>query len=138
VGELTSVLLLSQIGGTISYFPLKAIQTFDTRVNPMAITNGIFLGEAAVVKFFGPFEWNETSRKLTFDFDEIALFGLKFRLPKGGAAELGAASGLGAKSNVARAKKELPAFFNWISANDDVTTIPLHPSIYLKRSIYDL
>mmetsp|Transcript_20828 Transcript_20828/g.57228 ORF Transcript_20828/g.57228 Transcript_20828/m.57228 type:complete len:116 (-) Transcript_20828:576-923(-) len=88
----------------------------------MAITNGIYVGDFAVLKFFGPFEWNDKSRKLTFDFDYIALFGLKIKLPKGGAAEIGAASGLGAKSNVERAKRELPAFFNWISANEHIAT----------------
>lgn len=88
----------------------------------MAITNGIYLGDTAVLKFFGPFEWKEAQRKLTFDFDYIAIFGLKIKLPKGGAAGLGAASGLGAKSNVERAKRELPAFFNWISANSEIAT----------------
>jgi len=111
-----------KIGGTISYFPLKAIQTFDTRSVPMAITNGIYVGDVAVLKFYGPFEWKAAQRKLTFDFDYIAIFGLKIKLPKGGAAELGAASGLGAKSNIERAKRELPAFFNWISANNDIAT----------------
>ena len=41
--------------------------------------------------------------KLTqeFDFDSIAVFGLQFDLPKGGAESLGAASGLGAESRAA-------------------------------------
>mmetsp|Transcript_11698 Transcript_11698/g.37366 ORF Transcript_11698/g.37366 Transcript_11698/m.37366 type:complete len:255 (-) Transcript_11698:50-814(-) len=108
--------------GKINYFPLKAIQTFDTTTEPMAITNGIYVGDIALVRFFGPFEFNKGTRKLTFDFDEISLLGLRIPLPKGGAAQIGAASGLGSKSNVARAKRELPAFFNWISANEDIAT----------------
>jgi len=108
--------------GKINYFPLKAVQTFDTTTEPMAITNGIYVGDVALVRFFGPFEFNEGTRKLTFDFDEISLLGLRIPLPKGGAAQIGAASGLGSKSNVARAKRELPAFFNWISANEDIAT----------------
>eukprot|EP00965_Chrysotila_dentata_P094446 3122577-Pleurochrysis_carterae.AAC.2 len=43
--------------GTVSYFPVKAVQTFDTKQTPMRITNGIFLGDFAVLKFFGEFEW---------------------------------------------------------------------------------
>ena len=52
----------------------------------------------------------------------IAVLGFKFDLPKGGAEELGAATGLGSKSNVENAKKGKKAFFNWISADDEVAT----------------
>ena len=31
--------------GKINYFPLRATQTFDTKATPMAITNGIFIGD---------------------------------------------------------------------------------------------
>lgn len=65
----------SQIGGTISYFPFKAVQTFDTSTSPMSITNGIYVGDYPVVQFFGPFEWKEAPRKLTFDFDYISVRG---------------------------------------------------------------
>ena len=64
----------------------------------------------------------EDRRRLEFDFDAIAVFGFKFDLPKGGAEELGAATGLGAKNNVQRAKSGKKAFFNWISADADIAT----------------
>ena len=124
--------------GKINYFPLKAVQTFDTTTEPMAITNGIYVGDVALVRFFGPFEFNEGTRKLTFDFDEISLLGLRIPLPKGGAAQIGAASGLGSKSNVARAKRELPAFFNWISAPAlpaSLTPPPLRP-LHLRSCVH--
>lgn len=35
-----------------------------------------------------------------FDFDQISVFGLKFDLPKGGAAKIGQSTGLGADSNI--------------------------------------
>ena len=73
--------------GKINYFPIKAAQCFDT--STMTLTNGIFLGDFAVLKFFGSFEWKEKARKLEFDFDAIAVAGLKFNLPKGGAAKIG-------------------------------------------------
>ena len=112
----------NKLGRKITYFPLRATQTFDTRASPMAITNGIFLGSYPVLKFFGTFDWLEDRRKLEFDFDAIAVFGFKFDLPKGGAEELGAASGLGAKNNVDRAKAGKKAFFNWISADEEIAT----------------
>ena len=43
-------------------------------------------------------------------------------MPKGGAEELGAATGLGAKNNVQRAKSGKKAFFNWISADSEIAT----------------
>jgi len=85
-------------GRKVSYFPLKATQSFDTTT--MEITNGIFVGDLAVMKFFGEFEFNLKSRKVEFDFDAIALFGFKINLPKGKAAELGYATGLGSSNNV--------------------------------------
>jgi hypothetical protein len=36
----------------------KAIQSFDPTTDPMAIQNGIFLGDFAVLKFFGDFEFD--------------------------------------------------------------------------------
>ena len=73
--------------GKVNYFPIKAAQCFDTTT--MTLTNGIFLGEFALLKFFGSFEWKEKARKLEFDFDAIAVAGIKFNLPKGGAAKIG-------------------------------------------------
>ena len=102
----------SKIGRKINYFPLRATQSFDTKASPMAITNGIFLGDFALLKFFGTFDWLEDRRRLEFDFDAIAVLGFKIDLPKGGAEELGAATGLGAKNNVKRAEQGKKAFFN--------------------------
>ena len=104
--------------GKINYFPLRATQSFDT--STMRITNGIYVGEFALLKFFGEFQWLEDRRKLEFDFDQIALLGLTFDLPKGGAEGLGAASGLGSKNNVKLAKEGKKAFFNWIFADEEV------------------
>lgn len=112
----------SKIGRKINYFPLRATQTFDVSSSPMRITNGIYLGNLAALKFFGTFDWLEDRRRLEFDFDAISVLGIKFDLPKGGAEELGAATGLGAKSNVKRAEEGKKAFFNWISADADIAT----------------
>ena len=100
----------TKLGRKINYFPLRATQSFDT--STMAITNGIYVGDFALLKFFGDFEWLEDRRRLEFDFDAIQVLGFKFDLPKGGAEELGAATGLGAKNNVKRAKSGKKAFFN--------------------------
>lgn len=110
----------SKIGRKINYFPLRATQSFDVRT--MSITNGIYIGDLALLKFFGSFDWLEDRRRLEFDFDAIAVLGLKFDLPKGGAEELGAATGLGAKNNVKRAQSGKKAFFNWISADEEIAT----------------
>lgn len=107
-------------GRRINYFPIKAVQSFDT--STMKLTNGIYVGDLALIQFFGPFDWLEDRRKLEFDFDEIAVLGFRFTLPKGGAAEIGASTGLGSKGNVQRAKSDKKAFFNWISADDAVAT----------------
>ena len=80
-------------------------------------------GQAAV-RFFGPMEFNEESRKLTFDFTRIELFGgaLGFDLGKGGAAEIGAATGLGSENNVKLAEQGKKPFFNWIDCDDVIAT----------------
>lgn len=44
-----------RIGRKINYFPLKAAQCFNT--DTMKLTNGIFVGDFELVKFFGEFEW---------------------------------------------------------------------------------
>ena len=80
-------------------------------------------GRGVNVNYKKAFEWDEKARRLNFDFEQIALLGLRFNLPKGGAAKIGASTGLGAESNVVNArKKELPAFFNWISADEQIAT----------------
>jgi hypothetical protein len=55
----------SKLGRKINYFPLRATQTFDTTAMPMAISNGIFLGDVALLKFFGTFEWLEDVSRRT-------------------------------------------------------------------------
>jgi len=104
--------------GNINYFPLRATQSFDT--DTMRITNGIYVGGFALLKFFGEFEWLEDRRRLEFDFDRIAVLGVAFDLPRGGAEELGAATGLGSKNNVKLAKSGKRPFFQWISADDEI------------------
>jgi hypothetical protein len=106
--------------GKVNYFPLKAVQSFDT--TSMDISNGIYAGNVELLKFFGDFEWKDAARKLEFDFDEISVLGFRFKLPKGGAAQLGKQTGLGAAENVEREKKGVKPFFNWISADDDIAT----------------
>ena len=101
-----------QLGRKINYFPIRATQTFDTRT--MEITNGIYLGSFGVFKFSGSFDWLEERRRLEFDFDKIAVVGIEFDLPKGGAEKIGASTGLGAENNVKRAEQGKKAFFNWI------------------------
>ena len=87
----------------------------------MKLTNGIYLGDFALLKFYGTFDWLTDRKKLEFDFDRIAVLGLgPINLPGGGAAEIGAKTGLGAESNVDRAKSGKKAFFNWIWADGDV------------------
>jgi hypothetical protein len=108
----------NKLGGKINYFPIKAVQCFDTAT--MTLSNGIFLGDVAVLKFFGSFDWLETPRRLEFDFDRIAIFGLAFDLPKGGAEKIGASTGLGSENNVERAKTGKKAFFKWISADGSI------------------
>ena len=46
-----------KLGRKINYFPLKAAQCFYT--DTMTLTNGIFLGDIELIKFFGEFEWYE-------------------------------------------------------------------------------
>lgn len=102
--------------GAVNYFPIKAVQSFNTTTTPFKISNGIFIGDFPVLKFFGDFTWSTAARKLEFDFDEIAVLGLRFALPKGGAAKIGSSTGLGAEN-----KKRRP-FFNWISADEQIAT----------------
>jgi len=107
--------------GRVNYFPLKAIQSFD--VETKEISNGIYVGPWTLIKFFGTFDWLEKPRKLVFDFDAIELFNkFKFNLPKGGAANIGRATGLGSENNVELVKQNKKPFFNWISADELVAT----------------
>lgn len=109
-------------GARVNYFPVKAVQSFDL---PQAkITNGIIFGDFYAARFFGPMEFNEKTRKLTFDFTRIELFNgaLGFDLGKGGAAEIGAATGLGSENNVKLAEQGKKPFFNWIDCDDVIAT----------------
>ena len=44
-----------KIGRKINYFPIKAAQSFFT--DTMTLSNGIYLGDFEILKFFGEFEW---------------------------------------------------------------------------------
>ena len=68
--------------------------------------------------------FDDKSRKLEFDFDRLELFNglIKLNLGSEGAAEIGAATGLGSKNNPERAKKGKKPFFNWVEAADDIAT----------------
>jgi len=113
-----------RFGGRINYFPLKAVQSFRTiDEDPMLIENGIYVGDFAVIKFRGTMRFDLKKRKLEFDFDHVNL--LQFfdvALGKGEAAKLGSQSGLGSEGNVQLSEKGRSAFFNWISADDDIAT----------------
>ena len=83
--------------GKINYFPIKAVQSFDT--DAMTLSNGIFLGDYAVLKFFGEWSWQE-GPKVEFDFNKLELFNSAFlNLKKGVAAKLGRSSSLGSSNN---------------------------------------
>lgn len=109
-----------KLKGRINYFPLKAVQCFN--VNSMKITNSIMVGDFALLKFFGPFEFNNKSRKVEFDFNSLAILGFKIDLPKGKAAEIGGSTGLGSDNNAELVEKGKRPFFNWISADSTIAT----------------
>ena len=108
--------------GKINYFPIKAIQTFSTESK--RLSNGIFLGDFALLMFFGEWAWLEDRRKLEFGFDTLKLLNGAFtiNLGKGEAEKLGSASGLGSSNNEVLVNKEKKAFFNWISADNNIAT----------------
>ena len=107
--------------GKINYFPLKAVQTFD--VARGRISNSILVGDFPLIRFFGDFEWLMDRRRVEFDFDQIALFNFgRIDLPKGGAAKIGASTGLGSENNVKMVEESKKPFFNWISADADIAT----------------
>lgn len=109
--------------GKINYFPLKAVQSFRTQQEPMLIENGIYVGDFIVLKFAGTMEFDLRKRRLEFDFNKLSLFGLfDIALKQGEAASLGSKSGLGSEGNVKNAEKGKAAFFNWISADENIAT----------------
>lgn len=114
-----------RIKKTVNYFPIKAVQSFDTSTDPFGIENGIYFGDFAVLKFSGFFEFNLVKRKLEFDFTQIALFNGLFdiTIKSGDAAKIGASTGLGSENNVKNInEKGKKAFFNWISADATIAT----------------
>eukprot|EP00571_Detonula_confervacea_P014677 CAMPEP_0172297222 /NCGR_PEP_ID=MMETSP1058-20130122/330_1 /TAXON_ID=83371 /ORGANISM="Detonula confervacea, Strain CCMP 353" /LENGTH=249 /DNA_ID=CAMNT_0013006347 /DNA_START=33 /DNA_END=782 /DNA_ORIENTATION=+ len=110
-------------GGRVNYFPLKATQSFDATVEPKIIENGIYAWNLPLIKFSGDFDFNERKRKLEFDFDMIELLGLiKIKLGRKQVAKIGASTGLGTANNEKLADVGRRAFFDWISADDDIAT----------------
>jgi hypothetical protein len=108
----------------LNYFPLKAIQTFNTTTQ--CITNAIYIGESdyKALQFSGNFTFNVQKSRLEFDFLQLELFQwIQISLQGGQAAQIGATTGLGSSSNPRNfeQRKKLP-FFLWISADANVAT----------------
>jgi hypothetical protein len=61
--------------GRLNYIPIKAVQEFNPQEAPMAIANGIYVGEVPVLQFRGSFTWLADAMRLEFDFYNIELFG---------------------------------------------------------------
>lgn len=109
-------------GARINYFPLKAIQSFNTAIHPMTIQNGIYVGDFPVLRFSGTMDFDLKKRQLQFDFNEVLLFNFfNITLQQGDAASFGAKSGLGSESNIKNVNKKKP-FFNWIQADSEIAT----------------
>ena len=107
----------------INYFPLKAVQSFDTTMSPFQISNAIYVGDFALLKFFGTFEFDLKRSKLVFDFNKLAILQFfQIGLKKDEAAKIGASTGLGSEGNVKLAEQNKGAFFNWISADENIAT----------------
>ena len=110
-------------GGRVNYFPLKAIQKFDTSTSPMFIENAIYVRKLPLVRFTGDWDFNERKRKVEFDFDMIELLGLiKIKLGRKEVAKIGASTGLGSANNEKLADSGRRAFFDWICADDNIAT----------------
>ncbi len=110
-------------GGRVNYFPLKAIQKFDATVEPKVIENGIYAWNLPLLRFSGDFDFDERKRKLEFDFDLIEILGLiKIKLGRKDVAKIGASTGLGSANNEKLADSGRRAFFDWISADDNIAT----------------
>jgi hypothetical protein len=72
--------------GTGSYFPVKAVQSFNAKDG--LIRNGVYLGPVASLFFDGAFVWREKQRMLEFQFDKISFtlvryfpYGVSVRVP---------------------------------------------------------
>ena len=57
-------------GGKLSYFPIKAVQEFDTTSSPMFIQNGVYLGPLSF-EFRGEMELFPKMRRLEFFFNKV-------------------------------------------------------------------
>lgn len=57
----------------INYFPLKAIQAFDSTTDPMYIENAIYAGDLALIKFRGDFEFDLKKAKVCFISNVVCL-----------------------------------------------------------------
>jgi len=57
--------------GKINYFPLKAIQAFDATTDPMYIENAIYVGDFALVKFRGNFEFDLRKSKVSCNLSTL-------------------------------------------------------------------
>jgi hypothetical protein len=111
-------------GRRVNYFPFKAMQKFDASTIPMVIENGIYRPwDIPLTRFGGDFYYDARMRKLEFDFDTIELLGLlKIKLGRREIAKIGGATGLGSSNNEKLADAVRKAFFDWISADDEITT----------------
>ncbi|KAL3801041.1 hypothetical protein HJC23_002334 [Cyclotella cryptica] len=110
-------------GGRVNYFPLKAIQKFDAMSQPKVIENGIYAWDWPLVRFSGDWDFDERRRKLEFDFDLIEVLGLiKIKLGRKDVAKIGATTGLGSANNEKLADSGRRAFFDWISADEEIAT----------------
>lgn len=110
---------LQKTGGRrINYFPLTAIQSFNTTAQTIA--NGIYFGgtDWAFLEFVGTMEWDETKCRVNFDFDQLQLFNGGVKIPLKPMAVGDAAAAAPALDSK---KKKLP-FFNWISADERIAT----------------
>lgn len=111
-------------GGRINYFPIKAIQSFNTSIQPMTIENGIYINDFPLLLFSGYMEFDYKKRQVQFDFNSLLLLNIfNITLKQGDAASIGAKSGLGSESNVKNVmdNKKKP-FFNWIQADNQIAT----------------
>lgn len=111
-------------GGRVNYFPIKAIQKFDATVEPKIIENGIYgPWDIPLIRFTGDFDFDERKRKLEFDFDAVEILGLlNIKLGRKDVAKIGASTGLGSANNEKLADAGRRAFFDWISADDNIAT----------------
>ena len=109
--------------GRLSYFPLKAVQTFDAEGG---ISNAIYVGSLPLVKFVGRYKLVEVAGSMVrveFDFDSVRLFDSFDVTLGGGALEVGERTGLGSGTGVeGKEDGKKKAFFNWCIADDKIAT----------------